>query len=381
MFLYHSTVFRVAIAAFAVAGCNEAKFHSGDIPRKTVSASANAEKEEDLPTQEVNQPIPEPESEPVPEPTPPSTELPLPPKPPLTRYETTVVEETFFQEGLPGVADIALVIDDSGSMDKEQENLSTKLGDLLVALKQSDWQIGVITTTVKVEGGKDVCQLKLIRSTDSDVEEKFREAVTPGVGGSGEEQGVRQAVNALRCHETPWVRPDSTVAVLIVSDEDNCSKDGEDCGNNPWAKESYLIDFVEKDLRRTVGKNAGFYGIIVPTKEKCETAKNLSAQYERLINYKAGGNLNYGNICDASYKNTLERISKNIAKLLSAKFMLKQVPDADSTKIVGVKANGEAITPNDYTVNGTTITFKIGSEPALGSQIVTNYKVTTTISE
>ncbi len=382
MFLYKSTVFRLAALAFAVAGCNEAKFHSGDIPRKSVPSSANAEKDEEIPS-ELPPPlaVPELESEPNIAPVEAVPELPLPAKPPLIRSETIAVEETFVQEGLPGTADIAIIVDDSGSMKVEQENLSTKLGDLLVALKQTDWQIGVITTTVKTEGERDLCQLKLIKSTDADIEEKFREAVTPGIGGSGEEQGVRQAVNALRCKETPWVRPDSTIAVLIVSDEDNCSKDGEDCGANPWAKENYLIQFVEKDLNRVIGKNAGFYGIIAPPTEKCESAKNLSTQYARLMDYKSIPGLNYGNICDSNYKQTLERISKNIAKLLSSKFILKQIPDLGSTKISGVKANGESITESDYVVSGSTITFKIGSEPALGSQIVTHYKVTSTIQE
>lgn len=401
VFLYKSAIFRLCAVAFAVASCNEAKFNSDRIPSKSAPLSTKSERELE-PARRVEPPVdlpgepplefpaelpdeppaelpvelpPELPVEPTPEPSP--VDPPVPIKPPFIRRETVTIEEAFTQEGLAGTADIAIVIDDSGSMDKEQQNLSTKLNDLLVALQDTNWQIAVITTSPKVENGRDICQLKLIKSTDADMERKFKEAVTPGINGSGEEQGVRQAVNALKCTEFPWVRPASTVAVLFVSDEDNCSSDGIDCGSHPWAKEGYLIDYVEKDLGRVVGKNAGFYGIIAPSGEICDTAKNKSVQYERLIHYKSNGNVNYGNICDQSYKGTLERISKNIAKLLSSAFVIKQMPDIGSLMITGIKANGDAIHADDYKIAGTTVSFKIGSEPALGSQIVLTYKVTT----
>ncbi|RYZ71104.1 MAG: VWA domain-containing protein [Proteobacteria bacterium] len=387
MFLYKSSLIRIFAAAVGVSSCNEASFHPERIPSRTLPASADVEKA----------PEPAPDPSPSPSPTPTDVLLPavqpvldiaptdedMPPavKEPVIRRETLQFDESFTQEGLAGSADIAIVVDDSGSMDLEQENLSTKLSDLLVSLKDANWQIGVVTTSPKVENGKDVCQLKLIKSTDSDGEAKFLEAVKPGIKGLSEEQGIRQAVNALQCPETPWVRPDSTVAVLIVSDEDNCSNNGLDCGDKPWATEQYLIDYVEKDLKRVVGKNAGFYGIIAPEKKDCPTANNESIQYRKLINYKSGGNVNYGNICDASYKGTLERISKNIAKLLSSQFVLKKVPDLGSASLMGVKANGDPLSVDDYSISGNTLTFKIGGEPALGSQITISYKVTVITTE
>ena len=39
------------------------------------------------------------------------------------------------------------------------------------------------------------------------------------------EQGAKRAVQGLTC-DNNWLRNDSTVAVLIVSDEDNCSLTG-----------------------------------------------------------------------------------------------------------------------------------------------------------
>lgn len=296
------------------------------------------------------------------------------------KTKTENLLEKFVQAGKRGSADILIVIDDSGSMKEEQDNFSTKMNDLLLSLKDADWQIGIINTSVKLDSsGNDRCDLKLIKSSDANNEENFAKAVTASLNGASNEEGIRQAVNGLKCKENPWVRKDATVAVLILSDEDNCSKNGSDCPKHPAKSETYLIDYVEKDLQRTVGVNAGFYGIFSPPANHCSTAQNDGVIYQRLVDYKATG-MTYGNICDASYKSTLEGISRNIATLLDSKFQLKGTPDQGSLVVSGKKANGDALTAADYSLSGMDLIFKKGSEPALGSEIEVKYSVTTTIS-
>jgi hypothetical protein len=71
----------------------------------------------------------------------------LPQTEPFTQGTPGVTKnEQFTQAGKKGLVDILVVIDDSGSMDKEQVNLSTKLNELLVSIKDADWQVSVITT-------------------------------------------------------------------------------------------------------------------------------------------------------------------------------------------------------------------------------------------
>ncbi|MBC7529933.1 MAG: VWA domain-containing protein [Oligoflexus sp.] len=374
-----------------LAACNETSFQADAPQRASITKKNSVDSEPQVVPSPEAAPTPAPVAEVVPGPVT-DTELPPPvtvklpapvgpiaSTPPVTA-RVDIVEESFTQQGMNGAADIAIVIDDSGSMAEEQNNLSTKLNDLVVALKDANWQIGVVTTSSEVLNGSDRCKLTLIKSSDTDADKKFLKAVTPGVGGSGNEEGIRQAVNALKCAETPWVRPNSTVAVLIVSDEDNCSDNGLDCPGSPANTEKYLIDYVEKDLHRVVGKTAGFYGIFAPPTEVCPTAKAKGNQYQKLVTYKAVAEVNYGNICDVSYKSTLERISNNIAKLLSSQFTLKQTPDDGSVVLQGVKSNGDMIVVSDYTVVGNVITFKTGSEPALGSDVTLSYKVTTLVT-
>ncbi|WP_141732272.1 hypothetical protein [Oligoflexus tunisiensis] len=293
--------------------------------------------------------------------------------------------DKFTQAGKKGLVDILVVIDNSGSMQEEQANLSSKLDDLLVAIKDADWQVSVINTSPVVPAGvnmnnansegKELCVSTLIRKGDATAAADFARAVQAGVSGNGNEQGIRQAVVGLRCPGKTVVRPMSTVAVLIVSDEDNCSN-GNGCGNLPWSNESYLINYVQNTLGRTVGKNAGFYGIVAPSIAACQTAGNAAPQYIRLFNTGSTPGDNYGNICDASYATTLTRISNNIALQLDSAFELSNKPDA-GTLSVSITSGGveTPVNPGDYTLTEKTLKFAAGKEPANGSTINATYKL------
>jgi hypothetical protein len=286
------------------------------------------------------------------------------------------MNETFDQIAQKGLVDILVVIDNSGSMSEEQNNLSTKMNELLVSLGNTNWQIGVITTSPVIENNAAKCVMTLIRSSESNAADKFRTAVMAGLNGDGNEQGIRQAVVGLSCPQMPWVRPTSTVATLIVSDEDNCSG-GNGCLKLPWENETHLIQYVEGTLGRVIGKNAGFYGIFSHPNQPCNTAANLGRQYARLTDYKANGAKNWGDICDASYKSTLNRISDNIALLLTNQFELKETPSAGtlSLKILLNGGTEQVVPVADFTLTGKSIKFAAGKEPPVGSKILASYRI------
>ncbi|RYZ48847.1 MAG: VWA domain-containing protein, partial [Proteobacteria bacterium] len=127
------------------------------------------------------------------------------------------VSESFQQNSsASGALDLLLVIDNSGSMAEEQVNLSDKLSPLLSFVQNSDWRIGVVTTDPK-----DGCLRNLISKTDQNAMASFASAVQPGIKGSGNERGIQQAVAGLKgeCNTSgSWLRNQSTVGVLIVSD-------------------------------------------------------------------------------------------------------------------------------------------------------------------
>lgn len=278
--------------------------------------------------------------------------------------------ETFVQENKRDLSDILIVIDDSDSMRQEQKNLSSKMSSLLKSLQDVNWQIAVITTSALPSGE---CKLSLIKAGDSDAESRFAEAIEAGTKGSGNEQGILQSVVGLKCKEQPWIRENSSLAVLIVSDEDNCSN-GMGCNNSPALSERYLIDYVEKDLGRTIGLDAGFYGIYSPPNDECENAPAPAHIYQNLIEYRQAAAKNYGRICEDSYESTLEKMSQSISELLKNTFELQDLPIRDSVRVEGKKGNGKLITMSDYLVIGKVIGFKTGSEPMRGSTISVKYQ-------
>ncbi|MDA9951444.1 hypothetical protein N9D31_02600 [Oligoflexaceae bacterium] len=249
--------------------------------------------------------------------------------------------------------DILAVIDNSGSMIEEQANLASKLAPLLSSVSNTDWQIAVVTTD-----SQDGCLRALIKKGESNTEGRFRDAVTAGVYGTGVEVGVYQAKRALagECDTGSWVRDDSAVAVLIVSDEDNCS-DGNECGDKSYKDKNYLLDYLSSI--RTLGTTAKVYGLIWhPTTPlyQCPTALNRANIYADIIADTSG---TWGSICDADYTNTLVNVSRDISIFLSRQFPIQNDPDQGTLRVyvdnvemtTGFKVQGKSIVldraPND----------------------------------
>ena len=278
---------------------------------------------------------------------------------------------TSFDESFDQVAnrllDILVVIDDSNSMQEEQANMASKLAPLLAEVSDSDWQIGVVTTDPN-----ESCLRGLIKKGDLNAAAAFATAVAAGTSGSGNERALLTAVNSLKgsCLTKPWIRANSNLAVLIVSDEDNCSagsaRDGSgdhdnNCPGKDYAKSAYLLDYLA--TIRQVGKTARVDGIFwgpSQTQSQCSTAFNQAIIYADAV-AKTGGT--YGSICDADYSATLHDISHNIATTLNTKFTLTQTPDAGTLKVyVGTTAMASG-----FQVTGNVVEF--AQAPAVGSKV------------
>lgn len=266
-----------------------------------------------------------------------------------------------------GLLDLLIVVDNSGSMVEEQKNLSTKLSPLLSYVSNSDWRIGVVTTDPQ-----DGCLRGLIKKGDQNAQSLFSQAVQPGTKGSGNERGIYQAVQGLKgeCNQNgSWLRSNSAVAVLIVSDEDNCS-DGKGCGNDPWKNGSYLTNYLSSI--RQLGVNSRVYGLVghpSQSSQQCKTALNKGHIYADVIDDSNG---TWGSICDNDYTQTLQSISHNLSVILLSQFTLKYNPFPASVK---VKVNG-VLQSSGYTVNGNVVEF--ANPPAAGSQIEIAYDFVST---
>ncbi|MBC7530870.1 MAG: VWA domain-containing protein [Oligoflexus sp.] len=262
-----------------------------------------------------------------------------------------------------GSLDILLVVDNSGSMTEEQSNLSGKLSPLLSFVDTSDWRIGVVTTDPK-----DGCLRSLVSKSDQNSATAFQTAVNAGIKGSGNERGIQQAVAGLKgeCNASgSWLRAQSTVAVLIVSDEDNCS-DGKGCGTDPWASGNYLTDYLR--TIRQPGINARVYGLIGHpslSSTQCKTMASKANIYAAVIDETGGS---WGSICDSDYSTTLQAISKDISVILLTQFTLKNAPTAASLKVY----RNNILLSSGYALHGNVVEFE--KAPPAGSTIRIDYE-------
>lgn len=272
------------------------------------------------------------------------------------------VTESFDQSAL-GILDLQLVIDNSRSMTSYQNLLAPRLQPLLRSLKNTDWQINVVTTDPRGS-----CSRALIRRGDWNADSAFASAVSPGVSGDSVEQGFRTARAGLECLSNPWLRPSSSVAVLIVSDEDNCSYNGSGCRGLPWETYTYLTGFISNNLGRTLGRDARIYGIIRVPSAECRDAPN-SPQYEKAVSVSGG---RYGAICSPDYTSLLEGISADMSSILKQDFILRQTPSPGSLQI---SVNGSLQAASTYSLIGQLVRFNDNAKPPFGAKISASYQV------
>ena len=142
-------------------------------------------------------------------------------------------EDVFYQGGTD-MADILWVIDDSNSMASEQQKVADGFNEFIraVGVSAEDFQIGVVTTDMDEQNetrGHLVGDPPFI-TRDDDYVTDFMARVQVGTAGSDKERGLQAAYTALTDPDAlaandGFLREDSVLALVFVSDENDCSDD------------------------------------------------------------------------------------------------------------------------------------------------------------
>lgn len=238
--------------------------------------------------------------------------------------------------------DVLVVIDNSGSMGFEQSNMSDRFNKFLDELKDLDWQIGIITTDVsqdsntrKIDSSKRNGRFLefrqetnnffnlyktykytgkyILNSKTEEAQDLFSATIQrENEIGDGDEQGIAATYQAIeRSQESDntdnspnvnFFRSDSTLAVIVVSDE---NETGSDEQNDPDS----LIEFVNETFPN---KNFVFHSIIIKSDDKdCldenGTIGKYGVTYEKLSE-KTGGLI--GSVCEEDYSSQLSEMGK-----------------------------------------------------------------------
>jgi hypothetical protein len=323
----------------------------------------------------------------------------------------------------PQKTDILFVIDDSGSMEEEQDGLARELPAFIAELEKGggaahDFQVGVITTAVyqnaRLGGVNDYREFKeqsgrlqavggerILTSKDPELVVKFADLVKQGTLGSGQEtpfEAVRLAVAELA--DVPleeggnagFLRDGARLLVVVVSDEDDCSEMqrppvvevGPQSNRDYCSEQSASLGQVQayadifKNLKDGTGAQrqvlwAAIAPVSVATKQAqsvvidgvvrnidCPTSYQPGYRQREMAAQFDTSLANLDSICRESYRDTLLAIAQIANSAQSLE--VQNVPDPRLLKVELTRAGGEV---QVCTVENGGITFDQGSSRVL----------------
>ncbi len=279
--------------------------------------------------------------------------------------------------------DILFVVDDSGSMQVQQANLAANFQTFIDALQSSgvknEFQIGITTTSVDrnvvsgltttldatFDGSAAACtpyaghpypagalitvdpvtnlqknggSTRILAAGSATLAQDFVRNVRVGVCGSGKEQGLRAAQLALSepllsGANAGFLRSGSRLAVIVVSDDDDCSDPGDgqghplvDPGEPPTCEQkaekvSDFVQFLQGPLggerRDVIVATIAAVDPITLAAAQCTLATGAPAEHAapRYVEFASafGAKSAVASICDASFASTLQTIAGLIA--------------------------------------------------------------------
>lgn len=241
--------------------------------------------------------------------------------------------------------DILFVIDDSGSMDSAQKNLSRNAYLFADAMSKSsilDYHIGVLTTDMQSysRSGRLVGSPLFVSKTTPNMVNQLAKSMVVGTNGSAEEIMFDPVVDALslpliNTHNQGFYRPDAFLAIIFLTDAD-------DQGNfQPQQFNQFLVG-LKGDSSKVLG-----YGVIrtLATKNSCDGMEDVNGKLEEFLAIVSNGDKSQNNIlslCEQDYGLKLAEFAKDIVKRSAGVVKLNRVPNTKTIKVT----YGKQVIPN-----------------------------------
>ena len=275
--------------------------------------------------------------------------------------------------------DILFVVDNSGSMTEEQDELKLRINGFIQEISNLDYQIGVTSTDswgdTEDEDGNHATFSKgrlrkfgnnkyVLKSTDSLQQQHLGNAVYMGDNGSNTERGIKvtwQFLNRVgnpSNNEAELLRDGADFFVILISDEDEASEGSSAYESQPET----LISTAESVLGPD--RKFQYNGIIWQPETECSAGEHEGNMYKRLIGMTGGI---MGDICANNYTNQLSELGNSVVELVQSVQLQCEPVHSSGTgtpEIAITDGNGDTQTLS-YTVNGDRLVF--ASPLAVGS--------------
>ena len=275
--------------------------------------------------------------------------------------------------------DILFVVDNSGSMKEEQANFSSKINGFMDLVKDLDWHVALTTTDARIN---TVDKNKVerawgdgqFRPFDSDTGSVFvlkagevslgtaqaqlAAAIEVGLLGSGDERAVNSTYRAVqRAASTPankdFFRPKARLAVIVISDENECS-DGKCLATQPTDVPANLLSLVKSTFGND--KIFTFNSIAKMAADTTCTTATLGSVYETMSQITDGVT---GSVCASDYTPLLSKLGTRVKDLVKSVQLGCEPADMNGDgkgDVTLMGASGERMTTG-FSVTGRLVTF------------------------
>lgn len=302
--------------------------------------------------------------------------------------------DTFTQEPA-SVVDVLWVIDDSGSMQNEQELIADGFASFIASIEDTniDYHIGVITTDMDIgnsERGR-LLGVPAVLTSEDDVHALFPARAMVGIGGSAKEQGISAALEAVSeplasGGNAGFLRKDAVLSIIYVSDEEDCSDNGALGDEPPEAcytqyykladRAALLADLLA--VKQGGGRLLNSAIVGPPPEEACVESWE-GTRYAYLVE-ATGGIL--GSICEEDYSSILERMGLAVSGVLTT-FQLSRNPVEDTIEVSvdEDKVERDAVDGWTFDAENRMLRFDGDYVPPRGSTISVSYRVLSNVEE
>lgn len=277
--------------------------------------------------------------------------------------------EIFTQDSTrTGDVDILWVIDDSGSMADNQDELARNFNNFITQFldKNIDFKMAITTTDgTSTRNGKMVGDSAKLTSASAignrtAFTNNFTKWVKVGTSGSGIEQGLKCASSFLDRYSASFLRPDAYLAIVFVSDENDQS-------------EKKVSEYIDRFQSTKVNKGmVKAYSIVtekMPVNAQWET---IGTRYNE-VSVATSGTMSE---ITEDFSGTLKDIGTQIVKLIDS-FALTESPYNDTVQVY--VNNTEAKSGWNFDAKNHSVKFDTNTIPPEGSKIEIRYKVQATV--